>query len=56
MTPLPARRGETQDGGRSLVIFVDEAAACLGELRPLVLQFPARLVPRDFPNEMKEDW
>ncbi|MFJ3724679.1 hypothetical protein ACIPYQ_19190 [Streptomyces sp. NPDC090045] len=61
MTSLSARQGETSDGGRPLVIFIDEAAAVLGAQRsPLILRFPSHLaasnpVPTCFPNETKED-
>ncbi len=55
MTSLPAFRGETPDGGRPLVIFIDEAAAVLGALRPLPMPFPMRPVRRDLSNGTKED-
>lgn len=55
MTPLPARRDETSDGGLPLVLFVDEAAALLGALRHLPLYFPACLTWRESPNRTKED-
>jgi hypothetical protein len=55
MTSLPARWSETPDGGRPLVIFVDEAAAVLGALHPLSLPFPTRPVRRDLSNGTKED-
>ncbi|MCQ9706648.1 hypothetical protein [Streptomyces sp. BSP1] len=55
MTSLPARRGETPDGGRPLVIFIDEVAAVLVAPRSLPLPFPTRLVRRDLSNGTKED-